>query len=62
MIRFLGYDESNQVLRVQFNKRVYDYHLVPRDVGTQAEPMLAGGDQGWFHRVIKGTYPFTVAA
>ena len=43
-------------------KKVYDYFLVPPDVARQAEVALAGGDDGFFRRTIRGVYPFRRSA
>lgn len=63
MIQYLGFDPQERQLRLLFNgKKVYDYFLVPPDVARQVEVALAGGDEGFFHRTIRGVYPFRRAA
>mgnify|MGYP001619433404 FL=1 len=59
MIQYLGYDSQERQLRILFNgKKVYDYFLVPPDVARQVEVALAGGDDGFFFRSVRGVYPF----
>ena len=63
MIQYLGYDPQERQLRLLFDgKQVYDYFLVPPDVARQVEVALAGGDNGFFRRTIRGVYPFRRSA
>ena len=57
MVRFIGYDEESKTLRIQFDKSVYEYFIVPEDVARQADVMLAGEDYGWIRKYLVGIYP-----
>ena len=59
MIAFISYDPEQSQLRIRFDGgEVYDYFIVPPDVGRAAEVALAGGDSGFFTTAIKGIYPY----
>lgn len=59
MIRVLFYNAQENQLRLQFDGgEVYDYFLVPPDVGRAAEVALAGENPAFFGSAIKGIYPY----
>lgn len=53
----VGYDESNQVLEIEFNGgRVYQYFDVPKRI--HQELMNAASHGKYFHRNIKNNYSY----
>jgi len=53
----VGYDESNQVLEIEFNGgRVYRYFDVPNQI--HQELMDASSHGKYFHRNIEGNYRY----
>jgi len=59
-LRVVSYDAEQRTLRIQFDGgEVYDYYIVPPDVGQDAQTLLANGDTGFFRAHIRGVYPST---
>jgi hypothetical protein len=53
----VGYDESTQILEVEFQTgKVYQYHDVPKDV--YQELMTASSKGEYFHDNVMGQYNF----
>lgn len=53
----VGYDESNQVLEIEFNGgRIYQYFDVPKRI--HQELMNANSHGKYFHRSIKDKYSY----
>ena len=59
VITFIFYDPKDKRLRLQFDGgEVYDYYLVPPEIGKQAEIAISGHSEAFFKSSIRGIYPF----